>query len=144
MVFRIKNKQNFTNSIEDKRSWPVFFWTSMSERYFRAKISKHFDKYCSDISHWNEAISKNYLSDVPIRGIKIIAPKYPKRWKLLHWWEPSLSVYWPAIFPLVYRSADETTKLAIRPSCDDVILNCKIRSVYSGFPSREIWLLYVL
>ena len=42
MAFRMKNKQNFTNLIEDERPWSVFLWTSMSERYFRVINIKKF------------------------------------------------------------------------------------------------------
>ena len=55
------------------------------------QIAKSFDIYPSDISHSNgPIISENYRYHVPIRGIKIVAPKILERWKLSHWWEPSL------------------------------------------------------
>ena len=42
MVFRVKNKQNYTSSIEGQRPWSVFLRTSMPEQYFRAINIKIF------------------------------------------------------------------------------------------------------
>ena len=56
-----------------------------------------FGIYRSDMLHSNEAIiSENYRSNIPIRGIKIVAPRNSEWWKLSLWWEASLNglKYW--------------------------------------------------